>query len=211
MRTIICLGDSITAGKKLPEGQRWSALLQDGLDAATGKGWQVYNRGIPSETVTLGLGRFEKDVLPHLPGWVLVEFGLNDCSFLEGREIPRVGPLEFSAVLGEIIRLTRKGKGLPLLLTNHPPGTTTALGRRCADNLRPYQQAIRETARHTGCGLIDMEKLFGASENSAAGLVEDEIHFNAFGHAMYASLLQDAFLSLCATAPLLHEASPASS
>jgi lysophospholipase L1-like esterase len=185
---IVCLGDSITAGKSVPENRRWTSLLQSELDARETGRWEVYTRGVPGETVVQGLQRFEKDVTPLLPGFVLIEFGLNDCSRLPDRQIPRTGIMEFEAHLGEIVRLVSHCGGQPVLLTNHPVDPKQqeqSSGLLVAESLAPYQEAIRIAASKHGTALLDVEA--GVGKAWAAGcLAADGIHLSPDGHRLYA-------------------------
>ena len=57
-KTIVCLGDSLTAGYGLPnpEAQAYPALIQDKIDAAK-LPWRVVNAGISGDTTAGGLRR----------------------------------------------------------------------------------------------------------------------------------------------------------
>jgi acyl-CoA thioesterase-1 len=74
--TLVCFGDSITAGSGLPAGDAYPAFLQRNLNAA-GYHYQVVNRGTSGATT--------KDAVADLPtvlalhaDVVIVEFGGND-------------------------------------------------------------------------------------------------------------------------------------
>ena len=195
---IVCFGDSITAGKSVPENRRWTSLLQSSLDTVDAGRWEVYTRGMPGETVVQGLQRFEKDVAALLPGCVLVEFGLNDCSRLPDRQIPRTGVLEFEAHMGEIVRLVLHHGGQPVLLTNHPIDAKLreeSSGACVAASLAPYQEAIRRAAAKHRTGLVDLER--GVSQNWAPRcLAADGIHLSADGHKLYAETVFRALMPI---------------
>ncbi|MCC6416453.1 MAG: arylesterase [Opitutaceae bacterium] len=57
-KTIVCLGDSLTAGYGLlnPDAQAWPGLLQDKLDTES-RPWRVINAGISGDTTAGGLRR----------------------------------------------------------------------------------------------------------------------------------------------------------
>jgi len=192
MKTIICFGDSITAGRSVPENSRWTSILQSALAQRPGPGWDVYTRGVPGDAIKQGLERFDKEVEGRLPAWVLIEFGLNDCSYQPNRQIPRTGLAEFGAVLNELIRLVRSGGGRPVLLTNHcvrQDRIDESSQRLVMDNLRPYQAAIREAASSTDVPLIDVEAGFASRADASSGLAADGIHLSLEGHVLYAELV----------------------
>lgn len=193
---IICFGDSITAGKSMPEGGRWTSILQESLSEAGEVSWDVYNRGVPGETIAQGLDRFEKDVEPLLPAVTLIEFGLNDASFHAGREIPRTGLAEFRETLKETARKILHHGGTPVAVVNHrvdPDRIDPVSGRQTSRDLAPYQQAIRDLASGERLVLVDVEAGFGQQQSL---LAPDGIHLSAEGHVVYARLVFNAVLPL---------------
>jgi acyl-CoA thioesterase I len=70
-RTIVCLGDSITAGVGSGPGEAYPELLAARL------GTPVVNAGVPGDTTALGLARVDQ-VLAEDPWLVIVELGGND-------------------------------------------------------------------------------------------------------------------------------------
>jgi len=195
MNTIVCFGDSITAGKSVPENRRWTSLLQAGLDEKEVDRWRIYNRGVAGEAIVEGLARFEKDVAGLLPAVVLIEFGLNDCSHRPNRRVPRTGLNEFVSVLQELLRLVREGGSHPILLTNHridPDRIEETSGARCQENLAPYQSAIRQTANLERAMLIDVEERFSLLTDLRAALSSDGIHLSCEGHVHYAAIVAAA-------------------
>jgi len=192
IKNIVCFGDSITAGKSVPENRRWTSLLQTGLDAKGADRWSVFGRGVAGETIVDGLDRFDKDVAGLLPAIVLIEFGLNDGSHHANRRVPRTGLNEFVSVLRELIRLVRDGGGHPILLTNHlidPARIEETSGARCAENLAPYQSAIRQTASLEHAALIDVEAGFALLADLGPVLSADGVHLTSEGHVHYAAIV----------------------
>jgi lysophospholipase L1-like esterase len=79
--SIVAFGDSITRGYGVPVGTGWVELLSARLQGTPEKpGVSVFNAGGNGNTSAEGMSRIEADVLPHLPGLVLVEFGGNDAT-----------------------------------------------------------------------------------------------------------------------------------
>jgi acyl-CoA thioesterase-1 len=74
--TIVCLGDSLTAGHGLDEDQAYPALLQ-GLAQADGLDWRVINAGISGDTSAGGLRRVPW-LVKAKPDWAVVALGAND-------------------------------------------------------------------------------------------------------------------------------------
>lgn len=76
-RTLLVVGDSLSAGFGLEPGQGWVTLLQDRLEAR-GYGYRVVNASISGDTTTAGLGRLPRALRLHQPAIVLIELGGND-------------------------------------------------------------------------------------------------------------------------------------
>ncbi len=75
-KTLVCFGDSITAGYGLPENQSYPVDL-DHLLAAQHSEFRVVNRGIPGDTTKDALARLPS-ILALQPSVVVLEFGGND-------------------------------------------------------------------------------------------------------------------------------------
>lgn len=69
---IVCLGDSITYGWPWGPEISWTTMLAEKINA------EIINRGIPGNTTTQMLDRFEKSVLKFNPSHVIIMGGLND-------------------------------------------------------------------------------------------------------------------------------------
>lgn len=69
---VVCLGDSITYGWPWGPEVSWTTMLGEQIEG------EVINRGIPGNTTTQMLERFEKAVLTFHPSHVIIMGGLND-------------------------------------------------------------------------------------------------------------------------------------
>ncbi|HQY36878.1 MAG TPA: arylesterase, partial [Pseudomonadota bacterium] len=76
-RTLLVLGDSLSAGLGLAPGEGWVDLLARRL-ATEGGGWTVVNASISGETTAGGVARIDAELARHRPALVLVELGAND-------------------------------------------------------------------------------------------------------------------------------------
>ena len=75
--TWVVLGDSISAGYGIPDGQGWVILLQEKLDAS-GHAIQLVNESISGDTTAGGLARLPEILERIKPSTVIVELGGND-------------------------------------------------------------------------------------------------------------------------------------
>lgn len=76
-RTILILGDSISAGYGLEAREGWTALLQKRLDRE-GYGYRVVNASVSGETTSGGSARLPRALRLHRPSVLVLELGAND-------------------------------------------------------------------------------------------------------------------------------------
>jgi len=76
-RTILVLGDSLSAAYGIRPELGWVALLTQRLQAQ-GYGYQVINASVSGETTSGGLQRLPRALRLHQPGILILELGAND-------------------------------------------------------------------------------------------------------------------------------------
>jgi acyl-CoA thioesterase-1 len=76
-RTVLVMGDSLSAGYGLAAAESWVALLGERL-ARERPGWRVVNASISGETTAGGVARIDAELAEHEPDVVVVELGAND-------------------------------------------------------------------------------------------------------------------------------------
>ncbi|MBY0417740.1 MAG: arylesterase [Pararheinheimera sp.] len=86
-KTLLILGDSLSAGYGLSQQQSWVHLLQQKLDQQD-SGWTLINASISGETSGGGLARLPALLEQHKPDYVLIELGANDG--LRGFPVPQL-------------------------------------------------------------------------------------------------------------------------
>ncbi len=74
-KTIMILGDSLSAGYGLNPQQGWVALLQQRLNQQFPKQHQVVNASVSGETTSGALARLPKLLQTHKPDVVVIELG----------------------------------------------------------------------------------------------------------------------------------------
>jgi acyl-CoA thioesterase-1 len=113
-KSIVVLGDSISAGYGIEVAQGWVALLQKKLDEQ-GAIHILHNESISGDTTAGGLARIDPALTAHKPDVVIIELGANDGL----RGLP---PALIKSNLAEIIRRTRAvGAKILLLSMKIPP------------------------------------------------------------------------------------------
>ena len=167
-RTIVVLGDSLSASYGVPVGQGWVALLQGRLKQE-GYEYRVVNASASGETTGGALARLPRTLAVQKPDIVVVELGGNDG--LRGLPIPDVRR-NFDSILG----LSQQA-GARILL----------VGMRIPPNYGPaYTNAFHElygelAARHK----VPLVPFFLARVALEDALMQDDgIHPNAKGQPL---------------------------
>ena len=76
-RTVLVMGDSLSAGYGLAASQGWVSLTADRI-AKTKPGWRVVNASISGETTAGGAARIDGELKRNKPAVVVIELGAND-------------------------------------------------------------------------------------------------------------------------------------
>lgn len=76
-RTVLVLGDSLSAAYGLSASQGWVALTADRI-SKTQPGWRVVNASISGETSAGGVSRIAGELKRNRPAVVVIELGAND-------------------------------------------------------------------------------------------------------------------------------------
>lgn len=118
---VVALGDSLTAGLGLPQGQAFPAVLEKAL-RAKGYDVEVSNAGVSGDTAADGLARYDWAV-PEGADALIVELGANDM--LRG--------LDPAAAKASLAQILARAKGAHI--------ATLLAGMRAAPNMGADYQA----------------------------------------------------------------------
>lgn len=102
-KTILVVGDSISAGYGINADQSWVKLLQKRLDQQYPKQHRVVNASVSGETTSGALARLPKLLQTYRPDVVLIELGGNDA--LRGQP-----PQMIEKNLGQLVQQSQKAK-----------------------------------------------------------------------------------------------------
>lgn len=165
-RTIVCLGDSITAGVGVGPGEAYPELLARRFQAM---GSEVVNAGVPGDTAADGLAHVDA-VLAANPWLVVVELGGNDI-------LRRVGPERTEEALRAILDRLLAARVVPLLVEVEAPFAASYgdVFERLADDY----DGIPVVEDVLGEILLDRD------------LKSDTIHPNARGHEQLAEAIAE--------------------
>lgn len=133
-KSIVVLGDSISAGYGIEVEEGWVALLQKKLHADNSP-YQISNAGISGDTSAGGLARIDPILSAQKPAVLLLQLGANDG--LRG-----LSPIQMKNNLAEIVRRAQKaGAKVVLLGMKIPPN----YGKRYVDMFyNVYPQLAKE-------------------------------------------------------------------
>jgi lysophospholipase L1-like esterase len=82
--SIVCIGDSLTVGYQNPFLDPLTVAetpYTDVLKKKLGEGAKIYNKGLCGDLTRDMLHRFERDVIPHQPDYVIILGGSNDLGW----------------------------------------------------------------------------------------------------------------------------------
>ncbi|MEI7447149.1 MAG: arylesterase [Burkholderiales bacterium] len=128
-RTLLVVGDSLSAEYGLARGTGWVALLQKRIEERK-LPWKVVNASISGETTSGGRSRLADLLARHAPALVVVELGGNDAL----RGLPLAGT---EANLREMVAASRKAGARAVLFgMQMPPNYGRAYGEQFAGLFR---------------------------------------------------------------------------
>lgn len=140
-RTMLVVGDSLSAGFGITQEESWVSLLRDRL-RAEGYGYAVVNASTSGDTTTGGLKRLPRALEQHRPALVIIELGGNDG--LRGTPIPLIRDN-----LARMIELSRAAGAQVILAGMQIP---TNYG---ATYTKQFAAIYPELAKQYGVGLVE--------------------------------------------------------
>ena len=136
-KTILIVGDSLSAGYGVSTQQGWVNLLQQRLDQQYPKKHKVVNASVSGETTSGALARLTKLLATHKPQIVVIELGGNDA--LRGQP-----PKMIEQNLARLIQQSQKTKATVLLFgMKIPPNYGTAYSKAFENNYKTLSQTYK--------------------------------------------------------------------
>ena len=138
-RTVLVMGDSLSAAYGLAPSQGWVSLTADRI-GRTKPGWRVVNASISGETTAGGAARIAAELQRHKPAVVVIALGANDG--LRGL------PLAQTRVnLEKMIKAAQAGKAKVLLVgmrmpPNYGPDYTRGFEQNFSALTKQYRTAL---------------------------------------------------------------------
>ena len=136
-KTVMVLGDSISAGYGIEPQQAWVNLLQKRLDQQYPKQHKVVNASVSGETTSGALARLPKLLKTHKPNVVVIELGGNDG--LRGQP-----PQMIQKNLVQLIQQSQKANATVVVLgMKMPPNYGTAYSKAFENNYKVVSQQYK--------------------------------------------------------------------
>ena len=136
-KTVMVLGDSISAGYGIEPQQAWVNLLQKRLDQQYPKQHKVVNASVSGETTSGALARLPKLLQTHKPNVVVIELGGNDG--LRGQP-----PQMIQKNLVQLIQQSQKANATVVVLgMKMPPNYGTAYSTAFENNYKVVSQQYK--------------------------------------------------------------------
>ncbi|WP_336955337.1 arylesterase [Acinetobacter johnsonii] len=136
-KTVMVLGDSISAGYGIEPQQAWVNLLQKRLDQQYPKQHKVVNASVSGETTSGALARLPKLLQTHKPNVVVIELGGNDG--LRGQP-----PQMIQKNLAQLIQQSQKANATVVVLgMKIPPNYGTAYSKAFENNYKVVSQQYK--------------------------------------------------------------------
>lgn len=185
MKTIVCIGDSLTEGADMPVGHTWPALTANALRV------NVVNCGIGGDTTQGMLSRLYPEVIGRKPEFVFIMGGTNDLWW--GWEIKTILGNIFSAVFQARHHAITPVVGLPTPIDRRAAeqGDFTApLGgyEGFAEKLSQLVRQLETASKNSDVPVVDFYRPF-LQENGTVDsdlFLEDGLHPNPAGHLLMA-------------------------
>ena len=136
-KTVMVLGDSISAGYGIEPQQAWVNLLQKRLDQQYPKQHKVVNASVSGETTSGALARLPKLLQTHKPNVVVIELGGNDG--LRGQP-----PQMIQKNLAQLIQQSQKANATVIVLgMKMQPNYGTAYSTAFENNYKVVSQQYK--------------------------------------------------------------------
>ena len=136
-KTIMILGDSLSAGYGIQPQQGWVNLLQKRLEQQYPKQHKVVNASVSGETTSGALARLPKLLQTHRPDLVVIELGGNDG--LRGQP-----PQMIQKNLANLIQQSQKAKAKVIVFgIKMPPNYGQAYSKAFENNYKVVSQQYK--------------------------------------------------------------------
>lgn len=194
MRKLICLGDSLTFGLRVPHSQTWPRLVSQQT------GMSLENLGLNGDTTGGMLARLQSlaadnshNAPKDMP--ILLLMGGSNDIFYAGTDTgarANMGAMIHQAITAHMVPVV--GIPLPISPEDAPENWGGIVDfREAAANIERYCQWLKDFCKAFGVPCVDFHQDFLASDGTVRReLFADGLHPNALGHKVMAERLWNA-------------------
>ena len=204
--TVLFIGDSITdCGRRDAETPLGNGYVRTFTELVTAR-WperriEWINKGIGGNKVSDLHGRWRDDVLSHRPDRLSVKIGINDLHSALGGAPDAVPPERFEALYDEILDLTARELGCPVVLISpfyislNEGGD--AFQAQVLDLLPRYIEVVERMSEKYGTLLVRLHDVFQEQlrYRDAESFCPEPVHPNHAGHTVIAQALLETLES----------------
>lgn len=203
MTQILIFGDSIVYGESDKEQGGWVARLRKFLDSKATETvyWDVYNLGIPGNTSSDLVKRFDKETQARLDEQeemvIIFAIGINDSQIMLGKN--KVSEEVFRNNLQTLLDKARRHTQKVIFVGLTPVDerkTSPLLWDKIKsyknDQIERYNSVIREHCGENRIPFIDIWAPFHQTDYKR--LLEDGLHPNTLGHNLIYQEIKDFFI-----------------
>ena len=203
--TMLFIGDSITdCGRRGPEAPLGNGYVRLFVELATARfparHIRYLNKGIGGNRITDLRERWQDDVLYHRPDRLAIKIGINDLhTYLYGAE-DGVSPELFASIYDELLDLTRRELGCPVVLLSpfyiSTDRSRDTFRRQVLDLIPRYIETVEEMSARYDTRLVNLHEEFQEHLNhrDADTFCPEPVHPNHTGHMVIARALLDALV-----------------
>jgi len=179
-KSLLILGDSISAGYGIEENKNWVFLLQESFKK-DGQTLKIKNASVSGDTTKGGLSRIDSVFLNFNPDYVLIELGGNDA--LRGYSLVSIK----NNLEKIILRVKAEGAQAILMQIKIPPN----YGKKYSD---AFEAIYRKISKQENIPLFPFLLERVALDSNLMQL--DGIHPNLEAQAIIAQEVKESFLDL---------------
>lgn len=204
--TFLFIGDSITdCGRRDAETPLGNGYVRTFTELVTAR-WperriEWINKGIGGNKVSDLHGRWRDDVLSHRPDRLSVKIGINDLHSALGGAPDAVPPERFEALYDEILDLTARELGCPVVLISPFYISLNADGdafqAQVLELLPRYIEVVERMSEKYGTLLVRLHDVFQEQlrYRDAESFCPEPVHPNHAGHTVIAQALLETLES----------------
>ncbi len=200
--TLLFIGDSITdCGRRAAEAPLGAGYVRTFTEMVTARypsrNIQYINKGIGGNRVTHLKDRWRDDVLFHKPDKLSVKIGINDLHSYLRKADDAVSPALFEEVYDEILSVTKKELGCPIVLISPFYISTDRSGQtfrsQVMDVIPTYIATVEKMSKKYKTKLVRLHDIFQEQlkYRDADTFCPEPVHPNRTGHLVIAQALFD--------------------